>query len=82
MAAQSSGRTGVLIAGLGFGAAVGIAFGTFMLAPNLPGTGEDGSTAQRASRERIELTQERDEAQAQNDAADAAFAASLSLIHI
>lgn len=75
MAGHSSGSIGILTAGIGFGAAVGIVFGTLMLAPNLPAADGEGASASRASRERIELTEERDTAQAQNDAADEAFAA-------
>ncbi|WP_080795056.1 copper transporter [Corynebacterium pacaense] len=34
--ARSNGRAGFTVAGIAFGAAVGVAFGTYVLAPNLP----------------------------------------------
>lgn len=44
--AKSSAKTGIAIAGLAFGAAVGVAFGTYILAPNLPaGTDQSAATA-------------------------------------
>lgn len=60
--ARSNGRAGAAVAGVAFGLAAGIALGTYVLAPSLPG----GATAENQT-----LTEQRDEARFEADVAKA-----------
>lgn len=72
MAKKTGGRGGLVLAGLGFGVAAGVAAGTLILAPNLPGgpVGTAGSTAAELESTR----QERDINAAQAESADSVVA--------
>ena len=66
MAKNKQGRTGVLIAGLGFGVAVGVALGALVIAPNSPDGGHTSAAADDGASE-----QEVAVAEAQASSADA-----------
>lgn len=72
MAKKQSGRSGLVIAGLGFGVAAGIAAGTLVIAPNLPG-GVGGGAGMSAT-ELEAAQQERDINAAQAESADSVVA--------
>lgn len=72
MAKKQSGRSGLVIAGLGFGVAAGIAAGTLVIAPNLPGG--VGSGAGMSATELEAAQQERDINAAQAESADSVVA--------
>ncbi|MGP6173325.1 copper transporter [Corynebacterium sp. A21] len=65
------GRSGIILAGLGFGVAAGVALGTLVIAPNIPGSG-GATSAQQSAGEFDQLAAEINAAQA--DSADAFIA--------
>lgn len=72
MPGKTGGRTGLVVAGIGFGLAVGVAFGTLGLAPNLAGAA--GPATGSASQDREQLEQQAKINEAQANSADAVMA--------
>lgn len=70
MAVQKSSRSALVIAGLGFGVALGVAAGTMVLAPNMEGTSAAVASDDPIREEHRALLQENKEIQAQSDSAD------------
>jgi len=71
VAFAKSSKTALVVAGLGFGVALGVTAGTLVIAPNMDGTAAVGSSNSEALREEHRsLLQENKEIQAQSDSAD------------
>ncbi|WKD59349.1 copper transporter [Corynebacterium caspium] len=68
MSKTTQGRSGVVIAGLGFGVAAGVALGVFAIAPNIPGG--NGAEAEKAKRDFAAVSQDVEIYKAQAASAD------------
>lgn len=66
--AQHKGRTSLVVAGVGFGVAAGVALGALVLAPNIPGGGESAASLVA---QRDQANQEAEINKAQSQTADA-----------
>ena len=75
MNAQKTSRSALVIAGLGFGVALGVAAGTLVLAPHMDSAASSASAGNEAIREEHRaLMQENQEISAQSDSADSLIA--------
>lgn len=75
MVGKKTSRSPLVIAGLGFGVALGVAAGTLVLAPNMDGAASSASSSDDAIREEHRsLLQENEQIRAQSDSADSLIA--------